>query len=414
MVLPSLASILAAVVVALLSSASLIVLRKRGVPLLSSRTRNDVLFSVTPVQRDALLEGEFTEIFENVTKEIRATYDKEGYVIIRGLLDASMMDRLDAAANFFLKEAAQVSTFSALKFGPIYLSPPTNKTKDDPKQLEAFREVALMSAIPSFVARVLLDLPSDKTLRVLKDVFLAKGREENYCGWHVDDGFFWPTSAHATSELPGVNAWIAMDDITAKVGGGLAVAPASHKADWRHEAYETIGSTMTFPEGGYKTIADMMSSSKAIGGTCDLAKAAPDLDACIDSTKHVFDFRKGDVLLHTRWLFHRSVPLTKAGAKHFEKLDPVIKRYSIRYEVGDARLLGGFTLEPSVVLKPENAMKTLDEVSANDTAWYPKCWPKVDADELAHLHEVVEEKLPAFEPLRQELYGQMRPYFEQK
>jgi hypothetical protein len=105
--------------------------------------------------------------------------------------------------------------------------------------------------------------------------------------------------------------------------------------------------------------------------------------------------------------------LTKAGIKHFGKLEPVIKRYSIRYEVGDARLLGGFTMEPSVVLKPENSMKTLDEVSANDAAWYPKCWPNVDANEMSHLHEIVDEKLPAFEPLKRELFRELLPYLRQ-
>lgn len=410
MVLPSFVSIVAAVVVALLSSASLVALRKRSFALLASRNHNDVLFSVTPVQREALFFGEFTEIFEDETNEIRAMFDKEGYVIIRGLVDDAMMDRLDAAANVFLQEEGQTNppTFSALKFNPIYLSPPRNATANAPSDLDAFREVALTSPIPSFIARVLLDLPPDKTLRVLKDVFLAKGREENYCGWHVDDSSFWPACAHSTSELPGVNAWIAMDDIPPKFGGGLAVARKSHKADWRQEAYETIGSTQTFPHGGYKTLAEIFSNAKAT--TCSMAQAAPDLDSRIDRTRHVFDFQKGDVLIHTRWLFHRSVPLTKAGIKHFGKLEPVIKRYSIRYEVGDARLLGGFTMEPSVVLKPENAMKTLDEVSANGAAWYPKCWPNVDANEMSHLHEIVDEKLPAFEPLKQELFRELLPY----
>jgi hypothetical protein len=413
MVIPSLVSILAAVAVALLSSTWLVALRKRGVPLLSSKSQRGVLFSVTPVQREALFFGEFTEIFEDETTEIRATFDKEGYVIIRGLVNDAMMNRLDAAAQVFLQEENQTKpqTFSALKFNPIYLSPPTNETTND-VSMDAFREVALMSAIPSFIARVLMDLPPNKTLRVLKDVFLAKGREENYCGWHVDDSFFWPACAHSTSELPGVNAWIAMDDIPSKFGGGLAVAPKSHKAEWRQEAYETIGSTQTFPKGGHKNVADLFSNAKTT--TCNMAKAAPDLDARIDRTRHVFDFQKGDVLIHTRWIFHRSVPLTKAGAKHFKNVEPVIKRYSIRYEVGDAKLLGGFTLEPSVVLKPENAMKTLDEVSANDTAWYPKCWPQVDANELAHLHEIVEEKLPAFEPLRQVLFREFLPYFRRE
>jgi hypothetical protein len=44
---------------------------------------------------------------------------------------------------------------------------------------------------------------------MLRDIFLAKDSEQFVCGWHVDDTGFWP----AVAEAPGVNAWIAVDDM---------------------------------------------------------------------------------------------------------------------------------------------------------------------------------------------------------
>lgn len=420
MVLPPLVSILAASVVALVSTG--VVLHRNGVklPLLTAKGPKNqseiVLFSLTPAQRDSLLEGHGFDD-PNATKAMRNVFQTEGYVIVRGLLDESMLNGLDRAGKVFMKQTAQVKpqTFSALKFGPVYLSAPNSNTStsnSEEEELSAFRTVSMTSAIPSFIASVLLDLkPSTQTLRVLKDVFLAKGNETDYCGYHVDDQTFWPISYNA-SAIQGVNAWIAMDDIPAELGGGLAVAPKSHKAGWRHEAYQTIGSTPTYPEEGYHSPKPMFENYKTT--TCNLAKAAPKLAAKIDRTSHVFDFRRGDVLIHTRWLFHRSVPLTNKGIQYYEEKQesPVIRRYSIRYEVGDAKLLQGFTMEPSMVLKSSNSGKTLDQVSTEDSApWYPQCWSRINPDEMKHLHEITEEKLPAYEPMKQELFKQILPYF---
>jgi len=418
MVLPPLVSILVAAAVALLSTG--VVLHKKGVILPLFLARNNataqsekVLFVLTPAQRESLLRGVGLDDL-NTTQDIRETFQREGYVIVRGLLDDEMLERLNAAGNVFMAQQAQVGpqTFSALKFGPVYLSAPSPDSSDETQQeLSAFRQASMESAIPSFIATVLLELqPTTQTLRVLKDVFLAKGNETDYCGWHVDDQTFWPIQ-YIPENIQGVNAWIAMDDISARHGGGLAVSPSSHVAEWRHEAYQTIGSTPTYPEEGYEDVGKMFTSYKTT--TCNLAEAAPNLASKIDDTRHVFDFQRGDVLIHTRWLFHRSVPLTKAGAKQFERLQqtPVIRRYSIRYEVGHAQLLQGFTMEPSVVLKRGNAGKTLDAISEEDSPWYPQCWPEVNQEEMAHLYEITEERLPEYEPLKQELFKQVLPYF---
>merc|ERR1712176_990540 len=143
----------------------------------------------------------------------------EGVIVIRGLFDHDLMDRLEKDSQALDENNFKGQTFANLKFGPVFSN-------------TALREVALSSAIPRFVATVLLDMdkdvvrndkdtvsPASSTLHLLKDAFLAKGGEKKCCGWHVDDQGFWPTNARSE---PGVNAWIAIDDMPAKHGGGLA------------------------------------------------------------------------------------------------------------------------------------------------------------------------------------------------
>ena len=88
----------------------------------------------------------------------------------------------------------------------------------------AFHDVVLTSRLPSIAAK-LLQLPTDNsTLRLMRDIFLVKDGDPYICGWHTDDTGFWPVTADA----PGVNAWIALDDMPLATGGGFALVAGSH------------------------------------------------------------------------------------------------------------------------------------------------------------------------------------------
>ena len=63
----------------------------------------------------------------------------------------------------------------------------------------AFLDVALLSAVPTFAVQLLgLNETVDdvsgegsaESVRLLRDIFLAKDHEEYICGWHVDDEGF--------------------------------------------------------------------------------------------------------------------------------------------------------------------------------------------------------------------------------
>jgi hypothetical protein len=231
------------------------------------------------------------------------------------------------------------------------------------------------------------------------------------CGWHVDDVGFWP----ATASSPGVNAWIAIDDMPTERGGGLALALGSHKARWKHQAYTVTGATHTLPPQGFKSAADLF-ASRTGNGTCNIATTAPHLHRRMEETKRVYDVKRGDVVFTTRWLFHRTVPFEKnETAKYREEQgvdDLIYRRYSVRYAPGSAIIPPGYGLEPSVLWNPENGGRTADDVSQHDTPWYPKCWPTVSAQELEQLRELARDKLPIAEERKAARIKEIKPFLQ--
>lgn len=157
-------------------------------------------------------------------------------------------------------------------------------------------------------AAQLIRLTSEGTpIRLLKDAVLCLTKENKGCGWHVDDKYFWPCG----DEKTGVNVWIALSPMTAKQGGGLAVTPGSHKADFAEKAKETIRKDPLL--------------------TCHIETLDPDIHNKLEAMKTVYDMEPGDAIIHDRYLFHRS-------DSFHEDVDDnlVLNRYSIRYMPEDA------------------------------------------------------------------------------
>ncbi len=315
---------------------------------------------------------------------LQKTFEDEGFVLVRGLLDESELKRLCSVGQAMAVGGKHHSNrFSSLEFGPVF------SVEED-----VFREAALQSAIPAVIALLLgLDVnesecdKSPLTLRVLKDAFFAKGKEESHCGWHVDDCVFWPTDANSC----GVNVWIALDDMPSKYGGGLAISPKSHKAEWKQKAYESIGSTPTLPVEGVNPAAMTFS-------TCEMESSNQEMNDVIEASKVEFDYRAGDCLFCHRWLFHRSVPINQEGLNFYPD-GSSLARYTIRYERGTAKLIPGFSLEPSVLTNPENSGMSLDEVCARDGPFYPQCWPplmeEASREQESKIEWIAREILPA-------------------
>ena len=147
---------------------------------------------------------------------------------------------------------------------------------------------------------------NNTTIRILRDIFLAKDEEEYICGWHVDDVGFWPALVEDQQQqhgcdnedreddaLPvvGINAWIALDDMPVQDGGGLAVAVGSHHAAWKDRVYELTGSTHTYPTGGYTSSHDIVQNRPG-HGTCNIQHTGPRYHQRMEETKRIYDIQR--------------------------------------------------------------------------------------------------------------------------
>jgi hypothetical protein len=417
-----------------------------------------------------------------LAEEMRISFEKDGVIAIRGLLPPELLDRLDAASHDLVVEEIQKkrakptagfitgrklprgTQFHTVDIGTIFrestpFTPTTTTTTSAPVDTETshhsinnddndtkallqspFLDVALLSQIPAVAAELLqLDAvaaaataaasatgsnnTNNITMRLLRDIFLAKDDDEYICGWHVDDHGFWP----AVAEAPGVNAWIALDDMPEHGGGGFALAVGSHDAPWNDEAYYVTGAPQYFPTHGFRNAADFF-TNRTGSGTCNIQTAAPHLHRRMEETKRVYNVQRGDVIFHTRWLFHRTVAFEPRDAAEVEieedeeenkgmkkkaKKNRIYRRLSLRYGPGSSIIPPGFGTELSVLWDKQNGGRTADEVSLQDGPWYPQVWPSVSTDELHQLKDLIRRKLPVAEQRRDAVQKQMRPYRKQ-
>ena len=209
------------------------------------------------------------------------------------------------------------------------------------------------------------------------------------CDWHVDDVGFWPESY--ISEREGINVWIAMQDMPALYQGSMALAPGSHKADWRFDAYEAIGQNRTY-HGGFsrEDMKERANSGEKLLMTCEMRHQNPNVSAMIEETAFIPDIKKGDIIFVTRSLFHRTLAVTAAGKEHYSKRGiQHLNRYSIRYVAGSARLPKGWAFEWSIMANENNGGKRLDHTMEGDNLlWYPQVWPLSDEERDSQLDSI--------------------------
>ena len=163
--------------------------------------------------------------------------------------------------------------------------------------------------------------------------------------------------------------------------GNMAVAPVSHKASWRHDAYAALGQNRSVHGGQSRDEIRhrMLKNDNKYYLTCDMHLVDPATYQTIEETAvHLDNIQKGDVIFASRLLFHRTTAVTAEGLEYYAKTQQqTLKRYSIRYEPGTSKLNSGWNVEWSVLHDSENAGKSLDEVAARhpEYAFYPQVWP---------------------------------------
>jgi hypothetical protein len=171
------------------------------------------------------------------------------------------------------------------------------------------------------------------------------------------------------------------------------------------------GSTKTLPANGFKDVADLF-ANRTGEGTCNLKTAAPHLNRRMEDSKRIYEMKRGDVIFHDRWLFHRTVPFDRHFL-HELKDDPLYRRYSVRYGPGTSTIPPGYGLELSVLWNPENGGKPADQVCQQDGPWYPQTWPEVNEKEMEQLPSLLSDKIPVAEAARKARQKEMKPYLEE-
>lgn len=254
-----------------------------------------------------------------ISEEMHQAFERDGIIAVRGLLDASILNALDEATLEMVSQEREIIEAKSKKKPKLL----TGK-KRPPKQFftvnqgaifssigdgnttigtSPFVKVAMMSNIPRIVASLLrfdCDACTNQTIRIMRDIFLSKDEEEYVCGWHVDDVGFWPSLAEEPGEPIGINAWIALDDMPVDTGGGFALAVGSHSSSWREEAYFSIGSTHSYPKGGFNSSRDILQNRPG-NGTCNIQHTAPHLHRRMEETKRIYDI-KGRLYEVLLWL----------------------------------------------------------------------------------------------------------------
>jgi Phytanoyl-CoA dioxygenase (PhyH) len=222
---------------------------------------------------------------------------------------------------------------------------------------------------------------------LFRDIVMVKDvNEMKTCGWHVDDIGFWPVSYHNTS---GINVWIALDDM--KYSGNMALAPKSHTASWRHEAYTTLGQNRTIAHGPTQEEVREAQSKHTHYLTCDMHLVNETISNIIESTAvYIDNVERGDIIFSSRLLFHRTMPVTPDGIQFYHKQSEMtnepqfLSRYSIRYEPGNAQINNGWNVEWSVLHDEQNAGRSLNEIASSypNLPFYPQVWPTTERQEV--------------------------------
>jgi ectoine hydroxylase-related dioxygenase (phytanoyl-CoA dioxygenase family) len=355
-----------------------------------------VIYDVSQVCQS--LEGSHCVVLPTV----RQAYERDGVIAVRGLIDAPLLERLDAESLRWISRGTSPrkgsTQFQTVHHGALFQA---DTTASSNQANNAFFALAAQSRIPAVVA-ALLNLTHDN-LRVMRDIFLTKDRDPYTCGFHTDDLGFWPVTPDSP---PGLNAWVALDDYTnLERGGGFGLAVQSHRASWSPYAQYITGASTTFPVTGYQNVSDLF-HRRTGSGTCNIAQSAPAIHQRMLDSERIYPAQPGDVVLHDRWLFHRTIPMQQNAAP-----DLILRRYSIRYGPGNSIIPPGYGVEPSVLYDAANGGRSAETVAAT-LPWYPRVWPDVSATEMANWEQLVAEGGPMEQALalRRERLREMKPY----
>lgn len=296
-------------------------------------------------------------------------FQREGLVVVRGMLQGDDLRRAQRAAK---KINGRFPSLLALVTG-AYRSIEFQAWRCS----DALESVAFDSSAGAMAAQC-MGLREDEPVRLLKDALLSFEPSNKGCGWHVDDKHFWPCKdSRPGNQRAGVNVWIALSPIRADEGGGLAVAPRSHRLRWRERCRKTIAGT----DGG----------GTGPARTCDMEKLDSRCFQRLESLKTLHDMEPGDAIIHDRYLFHRAESFADPKSK-----SPPLLRYSIRFMPSDSELFNNGN-EHAIEAKALDTGAPLEQAGE----YYPQVWPSsIPAERAARRLGKVKQDRKLLTPVR--------------
>ena len=193
-----------------------------------------------------------------LTREEIDAFKRDGVIMVKNLIDKKDLN----AAVVLVKKMSEVKD---PMFGESYKQIKFQTWRTN-KVLE---RISTRGNVPNAVKQLIAARNNDdkKQIRLLKDAILCYYPDGNGCGWHVDDKFFWPChdAEDYSVKSSGVNVWIALSEMPAVHGGGLAVALGSFKDPIALSSIPLIHSQ----------------------GTCSMAQISPEVNAHLENMKTV-------------------------------------------------------------------------------------------------------------------------------
>lgn len=142
------------------------------------------------------------------TTEARARYDRDGFLLVPGVLSADECADLKAEGLRVLQENARPG--ATVYVGAAVASSRFRALADDDRLVAPLRQL-----LPDGVMFL-----SDKLV-------FKSGVQRKATPWHTDRAYWLGTR-------PKLSAWIALDDVT-EANGALRVLPGGHLEQWRHD-----------------------------------------------------------------------------------------------------------------------------------------------------------------------------------
>jgi ectoine hydroxylase-related dioxygenase (phytanoyl-CoA dioxygenase family) len=262
-----------------------------------------------------------------------------GFVIVENLIDNKLLKKI--------KKINIEKEMTATEYDSINL----NSFIKYPILLEVANKIGLGAAQ---LTPLVSDFNDD--LHIVKDALFSFDGGENGnntgCNWHVDDAMFWPSDIKSLG--PGINAWLAIDDIDEN-GGGICIAPNSHNEKFVKLRHQLGISIRKFKK--YQKI-----------NTCNIEKINPEYNKILNNICYAPILNSGDVIFSTRFLFHKTSTFINPNKKKN------IKRYTIRYMPSSSTMNGVKNINNNIIKYFPN--KTINELYNYKN--YKKILPKID------------------------------------